>query len=234
MKIHEPIDPQQFLDVVRQPLADADAGALAHAVNARWTCRQVCGLLRHSDVDIRRVAAMTIGMVGDTRSVNCLARALHDPDAQVNEMAEHSLWSIWFRGGKPEATVPFSRGVQALASEQYLEAIQCFQRATAIDPHYAEAWNQCALSHFFVNQWRSGIDDCRRAADLMPVHFGAICGMGHCYTQLGEMDKALRCYQHALRINPRLHAISIAIDRLQTILERQCDSSGVYDAAIIR
>ncbi len=231
--IHDPIDTQAFLEVVRQPLAAADAAALAHAVNARWTCRQVCALLKHDDVDIRRVAAVAIGMIGDKRSTNCLARALHDPDPQVNEMAEHSLWSIWFRGGSPQATEPFSEGVQALADERYPEAIKHFQRATRIDPHYAEAYNQCAIAHFFLGQWRQGIDDCIRAIDRMPVHFGAIAGMGHCYTQMGLMEKALHCYKHALRINPRLHAISIAIDRLTTILERQCDSSGVYDAAII-
>jgi tetratricopeptide (TPR) repeat protein len=232
--VHDPIDTREFLEVVRRPLADADAPALARAVNARWTCRQICRLLKHTDVDIRRVAAVTIGMIGDKRSVNCLARALHDHDPQVNEMAEHSLWSIWFRGGSPEATRPFSDGVQALAAEHYDEAIHHFERAALIDPNYAEAFNQCAIAHFFLGQWRAGIDDCLRAVDRMPVHFGAIAGMGHCYTQLGLMEKALACYKHAHRINPRLHAISIAIDRLTTILERQCDSSGIYDAATIQ
>lgn len=231
--IHDSVDTEQFLDVVRQPLAEADAAALAKAVNARWTCRQVCGLLRDGDVDIRRIAAVTIGMIGDKRSVHCLARALHDPDPQVNEMAEHSLWSIWFRSGRPQATVPFSEGVQALSNEKYEEAIRHFQQATRIDPDYAEAYNQCAIAHFFLSQWRPGVDDCIRAIDRMPMHFGAIAGMGHCYTQMGLMEKALTCYKHALRINPRLHAISVAIDRLTTILEHQCDSSGIYDAATI-
>lgn len=229
--IHDPVDSQAFLDVVRRPLADGDAAALAHAVNARWTCRQVCGLLRDTAVDVRRVAAVTIGMIGDKRSVNCLARALHDRDPQVSEMAEHSLWSIWFRGGSPAATVPFSRGVAALSEERFAGAIRYFEEAIAADPGFAEAYNQCALGHFFLGQWQAGIEDCLRAIDHMPVHFGAIAGMGHCYTQLGRMDKALSCYQHAVRINPRLHAISIAIERLHTILERQCDSSGMYDAA---
>lgn len=232
--IHAPIDTGEFLEVVRQPLADGDADRLAQAVRSRWTPRQVCGLLRHRDVDIRRVAAVVAGMVGDQRSVHCLARSLHDPDGQVNELAEHSLWSIWFRSGSPQATVPFSRGVEALSAERYAEAVQQFEKAALIDPTFAEAHNQCAIAHFFMANWRTALDECFRTVDRMPIHFGAIAGMGHCYMQMGRLDKALASYKHALRINPRLHAISDAIDRIEEAFEKQCDSSGVYDAAVFR
>lgn len=232
--LSEPIDTRQFMDVVRGPLTSGDAAALAHAVKARWTARQVCRLLRHEDADVRRVAAVTIGMVGERSLAPCLARSLHDADPMVNEMAEHGLWSIWFRCGSSEASKPFSEGVQHLSDERYEPAVHCFNAATALDPQFAEAFNQCAIAHFFLGQWRPAVADCRRALALMPIHFGAMAGMGHCHTQLGEMEQALRCYRAAVRINPRLTAVAAAIPRLEAMLADERDSSGIYDAAQIR
>src|SRR5690606_23566832 len=176
--------------------------------------------------DVRRVAAVVLGLVGGSSIVPCLAKALRDADTQVNEMAEHSLWSIWFRSGSPEATRPFQEGVALMAVDSYDRAVQCFSRAVEIDPELAEAFNQCALAHYFLGQYARSLKDCCQVIKLMPLHFGAIAGMGHCYTQLGDMAMALRCYRRALHINPRMSAIRTAINRLEERVRSMNDASG--------
>lgn len=222
------MDAKQFLELTLPALRNGDAAALAQMVKVRWKARELCPLLRDSDADVRRVAAVTLGLVGDMRVVSCLTGALHDADPQVNQMAEHGLWSIWFRSGSVQAHQPFREGVAMLAAESYPPAVACFEQATRIDPRFAEAFNQRAIAHFFLSEWELAINACRSAITLVPVHFGAIAGMGHCYTQLGELRRALACYRRALEINPRMPAIIQMIQRLEGHARSDNDSSGMF------
>ena len=49
----------------------------------------------------------------------------------------------------------------------------------------------------------------------MPCHFGAWAGMGHCYAHLGKHDEAIRSYEKALEINPRLEGVRQGIESLR-------------------
>jgi len=221
------INATEFLNVVRAPLAQGDAAQLAHAVRIRWRPSELAPLLRDPSVDVRRVAAVTLGLIGKEKSTPYLIRALRDEDLQVNQMAEHGLWSIWFRSGDPKAAKPFREGVALLSDESYDFAISKFQESIRLDPQFPEAHNQCAVAHYFVAQWEEAIGECRKTIELIPSHFGAISGIGHCYTQMDNLPQALRCYRWALRINPRMQAISRAAQRIEG---NSCDldSSGEF------
>lgn len=215
------IDPKQFLAVVRSPLEAGNAEELAEAVLGRWKPKQVCELLSAPEVDVRRVAAVTLGLVGDRSCVGCLTRALQDEDEQVNQMAEHGLWAIWFRSGDARASLPFREGVAMISTEAYEQAIDRFREAIRIDPDFAEAYNQCGIARFFMGHWRDSIEDCKQTLLRQPGHFGAAAGMGHSYTHLGDLHRALDCYRRAVTINPNMPAIARAIERLECKLEGQ-------------
>ncbi|MFA9479087.1 tetratricopeptide repeat protein [Phycisphaerales bacterium AB-hyl4] len=209
------IEPQHFLDVVRPPLAQGDAAELARAVLERWSARDVCVLLQCPQQDVRRVAAVVIGLVGDGSCIGCLTHALHDTDEQVNQMAEHGLWSIWFRASQPAAAQPFHEGVALLSMECQDDAIRKFTQAIDADPDFAEAYNQRSIAHFLAGRWQAALDDGHETIARMPIHFGAIAGMGHCHAHRNELDHALACYRRALAINPRMPAIARAVERLE-------------------
>jgi tetratricopeptide (TPR) repeat protein len=210
------VDAQQFLAIAEPALAGGRASELAEAVSSRWTPAELCPLLQHGEVDVRRVAAVTLGLIGDRSVIDCLARALHDKDPQVNEMAEHGLWSIWFRLCSVEAAEPFQRGLGCLEAERYDQAIAPLREAQQFDPDFAEAYNQCAIAHFFRGELDEAIDDCHAAIERMPCHFGAMAGLGHCYTQLDRLDEALACYHRTFAIHPRMGGIRQAIDRIES------------------
>lgn len=209
------VDRTEFLATVSKALQAGDAEALARDVAARWTPRQLCRLLGDRSVDVRRTVAITLGLMGDATCVGCLTRALHDADEQVNAMAEHGLWSIWFRLGSPATSRPFAEGIAMLESEAYAAAIERFEMAAEADPTFAEAYNQLGIAQFLLGHWQASVDACGEALDLMPGHFGAMAGMGHGYTQLGKYDEAVDCYRRALAINPRMPGISQAVERLE-------------------
>jgi tetratricopeptide (TPR) repeat protein len=220
------LDATKLLDSVRPGLASSDVQRIARDVVGSLTARQVCGLLTHQNVDVRRVAAMVVGLVGDRQHEGCLVHALHDADKQVNEMAEHSLWSIWFRAARPEAVQAFRSGMDFLGMESYDAAIDSFREAQQLDLDFAEVYHQCAIAHLLQDDYEEALDDCRETIKRVPVHFGAIAGLGHCYMQARQYRRALESYKRALTINPRMTGIQRTIERLE---ERFVSQSGAID-----
>ncbi len=224
--MHFTIDAEDFMGVVGPLLDGGEPTRLAAAITARWRPRQLGPLLRHEGVEVRRLAALALGLVGDSSVTACLTRALRDADEQVHQMAEHGLWSIWFRGGDPEAYEPFRAGVAQLDAGAYKSAIEQFCRATAIDPDFSEAFNQTAIAQYLLGRWRGALDNCRHVISQVPCHFGALTGMGHSHAELGDLGQALECYRRSLSVNPRMPGIIGAVRRLEARLGADSQAAG--------
>src|SRR5687767_7223187 len=108
------IDPEQFVASVQPLLAGRDLKGLLSLLKSRWTSHQITSLLSCRHEDARKVAALALSLVGCKHCIQDLAERLKDPDPVVNQMAEHALWSIWFRSGLPDANQELGRGLQAL------------------------------------------------------------------------------------------------------------------------
>ena len=98
-----PIDPAEFVALLQPLLRAQDAQGIIDLVQSRWTPEQVTTLFREENPDVRKVAALVVGLVGQKCCLPKLAPLLKDPDTMVNQMAEHSMWSVWFRSGNPQA-----------------------------------------------------------------------------------------------------------------------------------
>ncbi|MEM7624872.1 MAG: tetratricopeptide repeat protein [Planctomycetota bacterium] len=222
----------EFLAAVTPALDAGNVESLRDEVNRRWAASELCGLLRHTDVDVRRTAVVTLGIVGDRGIVGCLTRSLHDSDEQVHQFAEDALWSIWFRGGKPAAAAEFREASIAMAEDRFEEAGAAFEHATELDPDFAEAHNQLAIVRYLQHDWAASMESCRRTLALMPTHFGAMGGLGHGHAHLGQLPQAIDCYRRALAINPNMPKIADAKARLEARLDR--DEAGASEAAVVR
>ena len=227
-----PANAQEFLAVARPALEHGDPQLVAEAFAQRWAPAELAPLVQHPDVIVRRVAAMALGLVGDLSVAGPLARALHDIDDQVYQYAHDSLWSIWFRASRPCAAQPFEAGIAHMEAGRYTAATQSFTDAIEVDPDFAEAYNQRAMARFFRSRHIAAVRDCRRTLACVPCHFGAWCGMGHCYAEMGDLKHALRCYRKAVKINPRLHEIAETADQIKSRLKHINDSSGTHEFAI--
>jgi Tfp pilus assembly protein PilF len=213
------IEPRTFVSVVRPLLESNDPQGLATAIQTRWNTNQVVRLVTSTDADTRKLALVCLAMVGDRHCIDAVQSQLTDPDATVNEMAEHALWSIWFRLGSPAANAELCRGSKAMACRHVDLAIEHFDNAITADNQFAEAYNQRAIARFLKEQFEESIADCRKAVRLMPGHFGALSGMGHCFLHLGQLDHALRAYERALAINPHLACVAQTIAEIRRQLK---------------
>jgi tetratricopeptide (TPR) repeat protein len=209
------IDPKQFIHAVQPLLERKDLPGLMALLKSRWTYDQLRSLL-HSNhhLDAKKIALLAIGLVGEKCCVNELALELRNADPMVNEMAEHALWQVWFRCGTSPANHELARGAQALERRDFPHAITHFNRAVEMCPDFAEGYNQRAIAHYLMEAYEPSIEDCLRAVELMPCHFGALAGMGHCYAHLGRRAEALDAYRRALEVNPHQHCIQQMIEQL--------------------
>ena len=199
-----------------QPLLAAqDLPGLLALLKSRWQPDQIRDLLQSSCDDARKVALLALGLVGRRCAIGDVSACLKDPDATVNQIAEHALWSIWFRNGTCPANQELCRGTQALGRREFACAISHFDKAIEADPSFAEAYNQRAITYYLLERFEDSLCDCRRAAERMPVHFGAWAGMGHCQAHLHRLPEAIECYEKALELNPHLECIKEAVQELR-------------------
>lgn len=210
------IEPNQFVQLVEPLLEAKDLQGLLTLLQANWTPGEIGELLSSDNVDARKVALLSLGLVGDPSCAGELAGQLRDPDPMINDMAEHALWSIWFRSGKNGfANRQLMRAAQEMSVRNFKGALACCNQAIQLDPDFAEAYNQRAIVHYLQERFQQSIDDCWQATERMPCHFGAWAGMGHCYAHLGRHREALESYERALEINPHLECVQEAVAELR-------------------
>jgi tetratricopeptide (TPR) repeat protein len=215
------IDPQAFISTIEPLLESQDLKGIHALLKSRWTCEQLEQLLVSSHTDAKKVAILALGLVGKRCCVDDLASALKDADPVVHQLAEHALWSVWFRCGTSEARAELLRGTQSMNNRDFDSAHHHFDLSIQLDPAFAEAYNQRAIAFYLQEEYSKSIADCRRTVMRMPVHFGAWAGMGHCQAHANQIEDAIDSYRKALAINPRLECVQMAIDELSRRLE-QC------------
>jgi tetratricopeptide (TPR) repeat protein len=210
-----PINPDCFIRLVHPRLERQDLPGLLTLLKTKWSYEQIRSLLRSDHTDARKVALLALGLVAPSCCIPELAHHLKDADKMVNEMAEHALWSVWFRAGNDRANHELARGAQAMERRNFEHAIEHFDRAIEACPTFAEAYNQRALANYLMERYEQSIPDCERAVELMPCHFGALAGLGHSFAHLGRNREAVEAYEQALEVNPHLECIRQTVEHLK-------------------
>ena len=213
------LDAQGLITTLQPALAEGNLSDALETVRKNWTVEELIALLAVRRADVRKVAALALGFVGDRRAVPALALALHDADDVVNQVAEHALWCIWLRLGKRASVSLVRLSSNDLTDADYAGAIAKLTRAIDLDPDFAEAYNQRAIAHYLAEHCEASIADCQSALRRMPQHFGAMAGMGHCHAHLQNYHEARRCYRLALAINPKLDGVETSLKQVEHILK---------------
>jgi tetratricopeptide (TPR) repeat protein len=209
------IEPASFVSAVRPLLESNNLSGLVQTLEQHYNCGQIARLVNQCSCDARKVGLLCLAMVGGRDCIDTIVPQLANPDRVINEMAEHALWSIWFRLGTPAANAVLAKGCRELARRNLSTAVACFDQAIECDRTFAEAYNQRAILRFMQDRYEESIADCRKAVRLMPCHFGALAGIGHCFLHLGQLPHARRAYERALAINPHLSGLRETLAEIQ-------------------
>jgi tetratricopeptide (TPR) repeat protein len=213
------INPAEFVERVQPLLENQDFQGLLKLLRTSWSSDQIKELLSCKCGDARKVATLALGLVGARCCIPSLADQLQDPDPLANQMAEHALWSIWFRCGSECANTLLTRGAAAMDARDFETAEELFTEAIKADPAFAEAYHQRAIVRCLTERYGESVADCQEVVQRMPCHFGAWAGMGHAHAHLGQLPDAIRCYVKALKINPHLECLGECVKELRKQLK---------------
>ena len=138
----------------------------------------------------------------DSLSIDSLLEDLKNPDEIVREEATRKLWRIWFKQKGIYGLEIIDRSQKLLDAGELVEAEAVLNELINDQPDFAEAWNRRAFLFYTSGKYKKSLLDCQKVVELIPVHFGALHGMGLCYSALGEYAKAIKVFQRALEIQP--------------------------------
>jgi tetratricopeptide (TPR) repeat protein len=174
--------------------------------------------LAKPDAEARRQAAIRLGEVGSMADAPALLRALRDPDDAVRAVAERAVWQVWSRADDPEVDALFQRGVEQMNQGAAEGAIDTFSAIIRKKPDFAEGWNKRATIYFLIGEYEKSLADCAEVVKRNPDHFGVLAGYGQIYLQLDQPERALDYFQRALKVNPNLHQVEMAVEQLKHLI----------------
>jgi len=203
------------------PLMQRDSKTSAiDLISRRWSTSELCAFAASHSVEVAALAIDALALCGDQSAITSLQCLLRKPRPDIHMRAENALWSIWFRSGSPRAICHLKCGSKHLEHENYLTAINQFSLALDADPAFAEAMNQRAIAYYLSGRYRQAIDDCTRVIALMPSHFGALAGMGHCHAQQGQFQAARSAYCQALAIYPYMDGVRQSLADVEALIQK--------------
>ena len=132
---------------------------------------------------------------------------------------ETKIWKIWIEDGDPRVDALMDRGMDAMSIDDTDTALAAFDQVVKLDSSFAEGFNKRATVEFMRHDFAASIADIERTLALEPRHFGALAGLGQIYLAMHKKAAALKAFQAALAINPRLEQVRQTIDELKQELE---------------
>jgi tetratricopeptide (TPR) repeat protein len=126
------------------------------------------------------------------------------PDDASARAVEAQIWHVWMQGGSPAVQLLIRRGLRHLETRSLDDAIEDFDAVIALAPELPEGWNKRATAYFLLGDYDNAIRDIQETLAREPRHFGALAGLSHILEARNDMLGALRAYERALAIHPRM------------------------------
>jgi tetratricopeptide (TPR) repeat protein len=102
-----------------------------------------------------------------------------------------------------KATSWSNKGGSLFALGKFSEAIECFDKAIAIDPKHSNSWNGKGVALTSLKQYEKAIECFDKALAIEPRNNVAWQNKGNASAGLGREEEAIRCYDKAISINPQ-------------------------------
>src|SRR3989339_1498203 len=93
------------------------------------------------------------------------------------------------------------KGKIKLVNEEFLAAIDLFNKAMKIEPDRHEAYNCLGLSNYKINRLPKALYFFEKAISLKPNNLPALNNLGLICQQLGRFDEAIEYLKKSLFIN---------------------------------
>lgn len=140
-----------------------------------------------------------------------LKRARHEGAA---ERIASRIVREWANSGSATVDLMMQWASDAADERKFDVALDFLDQVIALEPGFAEGWNQRAAVHFAMRDHRKSMSDIQRALHLEPRHFGALGGMARILERSGRNERALQAYERLLDVYPMLRSAQEEVGRL--------------------
>ncbi|MGH6834841.1 MAG: tetratricopeptide repeat protein [Methylocella sp.] len=132
-----------------------------------------------------------------------------------------SIERVWLHSDSDTASLLMQRATVSMQAENYPLALSLFDKLVALEPNWAEAWNQRATTRFLTGDTDGAMADIDRVIRLEPRHFGALAGMGVILQAAGLEKSALEIFKKVLGLYPLEPGIQKLVEKLTLEVEGQ-------------
>ena len=208
----------------RRLLASSDATEYAAQVDEHYSPNTLASLLFRGCIELRRASAMALGLVGTSRSIEPLGRALSDSDRGVRLVADDAFRALLLRDSAPMHHQQLLKVMHLTDGGEFAAALAPAMILADQAPWYAEA-------HFQVATCWCGLEEHEKAKQSYLAclwrcrfHYGAWQGLSRCQLVLGDLYSAEKSLVWALEIMPDLEASRLQLRAIRRRMRRSGSS----------
>jgi tetratricopeptide (TPR) repeat protein len=208
----------------RRYLSSADSPHFVAEVDEFYCSSTLAMLLHRGDVEMRRAAALALGMLGNHASIEPLGRALSDSDRGVRLAADDSFRALLVRDAAPLHHQQLLQVMHLNDGGEYAGALAPTMILVDQAPLYAEAHHQLAIC------WH-GLENFSQAEAAYSAclwhgryHYLAWQGLARCRLLLGDSEGAVSALQRCVNICPDLESARLQIRAIERRLRQANDS----------
>ena len=140
-------------------------------------------------------------------------------EAAAARALERQIWELWLGTGNPISDSFVALGLEALAAEDYENALKVFDEVLKMVPDYAEGYNKRATIQYLLGNLDESAAEIEETLKREPRHFGALSGLGLVNLARGREAEALAAFERALAIHPHLPGAAARIRALRDRLK---------------
>ncbi|MCD6279358.1 tetratricopeptide repeat protein [Candidatus Micrarchaeota archaeon] len=104
-------------------------------------------------------------------------------------------------GGAPDAQTYYHRGNTYFEKGNYEKAIENYNMAIILNPHFSEAYFSRALSYYYLKNYDRAITDYSKSLELDPSNPVIYNNLGDAYYRKQNFDRAIENYDKAIELN---------------------------------
>jgi tetratricopeptide (TPR) repeat protein len=145
-----------------------------------------------------------------------LRKAGYPEDAQ---RIATSIQRIWLQSHSDTANLLMQRATASVQAGQFPLALSLYDKLVGLEPGWAEAWNQRAVTRFLTGDTDGAMADIGQVMKLEPRHFGALAGMGMILQGAGLDKGALEIFNKVLGIYPLDPDVQKLVEKLTLEVE---------------
>lgn len=112
----------------------------------------------------------------------------------------------------------YSQGLGILSRDDYAKAVGYFEKATEIDPNYAEAWYQAGFCYGMLGRHNDALRASRQASKLRPDWAETFVNIGASSFALGQFKDAAEAYKQATKLDSdnadSQYALGLSLNKL--------------------